>query len=206
MSTFQGQGITSIRGEQLIYQNVNFILKSGEVLKITGSNGSGKTTLLRQIAGLLPLTAGQILWDDKSWDYLNLSYLGHKIPIKLSLSLVENLRFWAQLWGSSPESCTEALIHFGLEAYANLPAELLSFGLRKRLHLCQLLLQRSEIWLLDEPLVGLDACGHTQLVQAIKRHTAQGGICLVATHQSLSIDKYQLLNLDTPEQASRQCA
>jgi heme exporter protein A len=181
-------GIACQRGSRLLFEDLSFTLAPGEGLLVTGPNGAGKTSLLRQLAGLLPLAGGSLTLtgagDDAAIPEL-CHYVGHLNAVKTSLSVADNLAFWADFLGGRPDHLPNALAAFGLRPLADLPAGLLSAGQKRKLALSRLFAAPRPIWLLDEPQVSLDAPSLKLLDGAIGAHLAQGGIALVASHTPL---------------------
>ena len=178
--------LTSIRGGRLVLDRLSFTLAPGETLVLRGRNGAGKSTLLRALAGLLPATGrveldGRALGREARADAV--AYAGHLDAIKPQLTVAENLRFWAGLFGGDPAA---ALAAFDLGPLADRPAHLLSAGQKRRLGLARLLVAPRRLWLLDEPTVALDADAIARLLAAVRAHTAAGGLAVVATHVALA--------------------
>lgn len=182
--------ISCQRGGRTIYRDLSFRLAPGEALLVTGPNGAGKTSLLRQIAGLLPLAGGVLRLEGGGHDAAipELShYVGHANAVKASLSVAENLAFWAQFLGARNQPLETALAAFGLASLADLPAGLLSAGQKRRLALARLLAATRPIWLLDEPQTSLDQASLKLLDAALKDHLGTGGIAVVASHAKLGV-------------------
>lgn len=176
------------RGGRTIFDGLSFAVSPGEAMLLTGPNGAGKTSLLRQIAGLLPLAAGRFSLDGAAPDAVlaeHCHYVGHPNAVKTSLSVRENLAFWAEFLGEDGGSLDRALAAFGLGALAELPAGLLSAGQKRKLALSRLFTASRPIWLLDEPQVSLDAASVRLLDKALNDHLAAGGIAFVASHTPL---------------------
>jgi heme exporter protein A len=180
--------LTCQRGGRVIFRDLSFSLAPGEALLVTGPNGAGKTSLLRQIAGLLPLSAGDLRLDGAASDAELpelCHYVGHLNAVKTNLSVGENLAFWAAFLGADGASLASALDAFGLTSLADLPAGLLSAGQKRKLALSRLFTARRPIWLLDEPQTSLDTASAKLLDDAIKAHLDLGGIAVVASHVAL---------------------
>jgi heme exporter protein A len=180
--------ISCQRGERVLFRDLSFVVQPGEGLLVTGPNGAGKTSLLRQIAGLLPLTAGRLSLKGAKPDAELpelCHYVGHLNGIKTSFTVRENLAFWADFLGENDGSVPRALGAFGLTPLADFPAGLLSAGQKRKVALSRLYAAPRPIWLLDEPQVSLDAPSLKLLEAAIKEHLEAGGIAMVASHTAL---------------------
>jgi heme exporter protein A len=181
-------GIDCQRGGRLLFEDLSFHLAPGEGLLVTGPNGSGKTSLLRQIVGLLPLAGGTLGVTGAREDAVLpdlCHYVGHANAAKSSLTVAENLTFWADFLGQGRDHLPNALAAFGLRPLADFAAGLLSAGQKRKLALSRLFAAPRPIWLLDEPQVSLDAPSLKLLDGAIGAHLAQGGIAVVASHTPL---------------------
>ena len=186
-------GLAAFRGDRLVLRDVSFEVEAGGALVLNGANGSGKSTLLRVLAGLLRPAAGQIFLHgaEISRDTPCFAYVGHQDAVKPGLSVAENLIFFARLGRRK----ADALDAFGLDALADLPARMLSAGQRRRLALARLALSRAEVWLLDEPTLGLDADSVVALKGLFATHRATGGVIVAATHLPLPLPKAATLRL-----------
>ncbi|WP_322865479.1 heme ABC exporter ATP-binding protein CcmA [Aquicoccus sp. G2-2] len=176
------------RGGVPVLQGVHFVLSPGRALILRGPNGIGKTTLLRAVAGLQPVLAGEIGLDREA-----MAYAGHADGIKPTLSVVENLTFWAAVFGTS--DIAPALDGFALNPLATRPAGALSAGQKRRLGLARLLVTGRPLWILDEPTVSLDTQAVGLFAAAIRAHLAGGGMALIATHIDLGLAEAEVLDL-----------
>ncbi|MBX3520086.1 MAG: heme ABC exporter ATP-binding protein CcmA [Xanthobacteraceae bacterium] len=179
-------GISCVRGGRKLYDGLSFSLTGGELLLLSGANGAGKTSLLRQVAGLLPLSGGEIGFEGGDLAE-ETHFVGHASGIKDTLSVAENLHFWCALYGSADAATEDALARLKLAPLAMLPARVLSAGQKRRLALSRLLAIRRAIWLLDEPDAALDAEGRETLLSIIAGYRARGGIVIVASHAALDL-------------------
>ncbi|KQY98027.1 cytochrome C biogenesis protein CcmA [Pseudolabrys sp. Root1462] len=180
------------RGGRQVFSDVSFAVPAGEALIVTGRNGSGKSTLLRVIAGLLRAAAGRIELSsgvDEASVAEQAHYLGHLDAAKPSLTVAENLQFWARFLGAPAAASLEpALEAVELATLADLPAAYLSAGQRRRLSIARLLAVKRPVWLLDEPTSALDAQSQGRLAAFMRDHLAGGGIIVAATHGPIGLD------------------
>ena len=186
------KNLAAIRGDHLLFEDLSFAVAEGEAIALTGRNGAGKTTLLRMIAGLVPLASGRVLWagEDALADlnayHARLAYLGHQDAVKPGLTVTENLRTWAAGRRAEREAAIEAALEqVDLLDLADIPARMLSAGQKRRLAIARLCLRPMALWLLDEPVTGLDTASVLLFGDMIARHRAQGGMVIAATHQDL---------------------
>jgi heme exporter protein A len=191
------------RGHKAIFSGISFAVGAGEALLVHGPNGAGKSSLLRIIAGLLRPARGEVALEGGDQDRTiaeQAHYLGHQDALKPSLSIAENLRFWAQFLGPGPGLAPlSALEAVGLAALADLPAGYLSAGQRRRLSLARLLAAKRAIWLLDEPSSTLDASGKQRLSGVMREHLSDGGLIIAATHMPLGLAGASVLRLGASE-------
>jgi heme exporter protein A len=186
------------RGGRDVFSGVSFNVGAGELLAVTGRNGAGKSSLLRIVAGLIRPVGGR-LWLEGGEPELSIAeqvhYLGHQDPVKPSLSVLENLQFWAAFFAGAIK-VDDALELVGLGAIAALPAGYLSAGQRRRLSIARLIAVKRPIWLLDEPTSTLDAAAQQRVAEFMRTHLSEGGLVLAATHSALGLSSIQELSLD----------
>lgn len=178
------EGLACFRGDRLVLDGVGFAVPGGGALLLLGPNGAGKSTLLRVLAGLRRPDAGTLHWDGGGDLAGHSAYLGHQDAIKPGLTVRENLAFAARLAGAPAMPALEAA---GLAPLAGLPARMLSAGQKRRLALARLGLSRAQLWLLDEPTLGLDAAAIARFGAALAAHRAAGGVVVAATHLPLPL-------------------
>lgn len=188
------------RGGETIFSGVSFRLESPGSLVITGPNGAGKSTLLRVLAGLLPVAAGNITWEDGGDDWPTLSgaihYLGHQNAMKPALTVAENLGFWRAFNGDYNASIDEALERVALGGVGHLPFGYLSTGQKRRVSIAKLLVSHRPVWLLDEPTSGLDRASEARFAELMEEHLSAGGMIVAATHLPLGLSGARMLEMN----------
>lgn len=173
--------LTVTRGGIPVLDGVCFTLEPGRALVLRGPNGIGKTTLLRTVAGLQPPYKGKLTGAGE-----NVAYAAHADGLKATLTVTENLSFWASVFGTG--DIAAALAAYQLEPLQNRPAGALSAGQKRRLGLARLMVTGRPVWVLDEPTVSLDVDAVAMFAGAVRAHLGQGGSALIATHIDLGLD------------------
>ena len=165
------ESVTCRRGGRLLFEDLNLQLGPGEALHLTGPNGSGKSSLIRLAAGLLRAERGRIERSDIALADEHLA-LDREQPLRRALGF----------WSGDVDQAMDAL---DLTRLADVPVRLLSTGQAKRATLARVAASGAPLWLLDEPLNGLDADGVERLDALIAGHLQGGGAVLAASHGPL---------------------
>ncbi|MGZ4971544.1 MAG: ABC transporter ATP-binding protein [Limisphaerales bacterium] len=168
-------------------------VERGQFFAILGPNAAGKTTLIKLLAGLLKPTSGsaKIAGYDVQTDPLEarrrLAYVPDFPFLYDKLTAWEFFRFIGQIFQMSEariqSSSRELISRFGLEAFLEKPIEGLSHGTRQRVAIASALMHDPEVFVIDEPMVGLDP-HHARVVKDIlKERTLKGMTVFLSTHQ-----------------------
>lgn len=173
------------RGERVLFAGLGFALGPGEALQVAGANGIGKSSLLRILAGLLHPFSGSV-------DGVGAVGLVDERPaLDLALPLGKALAFWQRIDGEHDNQH----LRLGLSDLLDVPVAYLSTGQKKRAAFARLIGQNALVWLLDEPLNGLDGEGAMLIQDLASEHCRAGGICLIASHQSFMLKSMARLDL-----------
>jgi heme exporter protein A len=172
------------RGDRVLFRGLSFALGAGEALHLSGPNGIGKSSLMRILGGLLRPYAGTVASEG------TLALADERLALDGHLPLEQALAFWARLDGTRVEGDL-----FGLHDLFDVPVRFLSTGQRKRAALARVAASNAAVWLLDEPLNGLDTRWCEVAQARIAEHCAGGGIAVIASHQPLVLPQLRQIAL-----------
>ena len=185
----EASGLTRRLGEREVLTDVSFSLGEGQTLVVFGPNGAGKTTLLRVLASLLSPHAGSVkvlggALPAEGWKVRGrIGFLGHAPLLYSDLTLIENLRYYARLYGVGEARIAELVGAVDLENRAGDPVHTFSRGMLQRAAACRALLHDPELLLLDEPRANLDPAAAkaiepllTGRTRVITSHDPAGGL------------------------------
>ncbi|MEC7623516.1 MAG: heme ABC exporter ATP-binding protein CcmA [Pseudomonadota bacterium] len=167
------------RGERLLFRGLSFACAPGDALLVAGANGIGKSSLIRMLAGLLRPLAGSVAIEGA------IGLVDERLALDPNLPLGQALRFWERLDNCAAPAHAHEILQ--LEPLLDVPVRYLSTGQKKRAALARLLNRSCPIWLLDEPLNGLDTQAQASFEALIAQHCAAGGIALVTSHQGIAL-------------------
>jgi len=181
------QDLACRRGERLLFRGLSLECAAGDALHIAGANGIGKSSLIRILAGLLRPFAGSIEREGA------IGLVDERLALDEALPLGKALAFWGSLDGSRDTGRAFDLLQLG--QLMDVPVRYLSTGQRKRAALARLLNSGSPLWLLDEPLNGLDRQAQAAFETLVAQHCQGGGIAVVASHQDFALPSPRRIDL-----------
>ena len=160
---------------------------AGRFHAILGDNGAGKTTLLRALAGLAQPTQGKVLIFGKAPKdaCYDIGYMAHPSLLYDEMSGMENLRYFARLYGIAGDSrCAEVIRGVGLDPELTRPVGQYSQGMRQRMSLARAILHDPKVLLLDEPFSNVDAHSAQEMVARLTSMRDAGKTIFLVTHQA----------------------
>ena len=167
--------VSCVRGGRLLFSELSLAVGPGEALHVAGPNGSGKSSLLRVAAGLLAPSGGSV-------ERVRPALADGSPALDSELPLQRALSFWIA------DAAHAAMQALGLSELARLPVRHLSAGQAKRASLARVAGSGASLWLLDEPLNGLDTASVGLVEALIANHRARGGAVVAASHGALAGD------------------
>jgi len=184
----EAQGLMRSFGDVKALDDVSFAVKPGELFGFIGPDGAGKTTLFRILTTLLRPDAGSahVLGLDVVKDYwmirTKVGYMPGRFSLYADLSLEENLRFFASVFGTTLEQGTSLIapIYEQIAPFKDRRAGALSGGMKQKLALCCALVHTPELLLLDEPTTGVDAVSRREFWDLLEKLRA-GGLTIIAS-------------------------
>ncbi|MFT5114100.1 MAG: heme exporter protein A [Parasphingorhabdus sp.] len=191
-SVLEASLLSCSRGDNLLFENLNFSIKAGEIHQIQGVNGAGKTSLLRILCGLSQPESGSLSWkgqniEQQREEYCgDLLFIGHQNGIKSELTPTTNLVSFTSIHGSVENPDIESILNsVGLYGHENTPCRFLSAGQKRRVAIARLYLSTAQLWILDEPITALDVEGIEKFQHRLEEHANQGGMVILTSHQDL---------------------
>jgi heme exporter protein A len=177
-------------GRRRAVSRVTFTARGGTILGLLGPNGAGKSTLLAMLGTLLRPSQGRIRFgrvdaeENAAAIRARIGVLGHDLFLYPELTALENLAFFAALYGiaDAQGAAHRALEHAGLSDRAHDQVSSLSRGMRQRVALERALIQSPRLVLLDEPFTGLDDRSGAALLARLAGLRREGAAVIVATH------------------------
>jgi heme ABC exporter ATP-binding subunit CcmA len=168
-------------------KDVNLSVEKGSTVTLLGPNGAGKTTLLKIMSGIMAPTEGKVLYHGNSGSSRRLKadtfYLGHKNSLYSSLTVLENLNFFSDLFALNRNGHIEDILReHGLWERRHDPVRELSQGMKRRLALTRGFVTGQTLIALDEPFVGLDMKWRALVVEKVESLKRQGKTLVLSTH------------------------
>jgi heme exporter protein A len=175
-------------GRSYALHRVSMRFERGTLTVLLGPNGAGKTTLLNILATLDKPTSGLLRFGELDAESFgrrgrhNIGWVSHDGLVYDDLSGLENLQFFADMYGVNRDDCERWLVRVGLENASKQQVKFYSRGMRQRLSIARALLHNPPLVLLDEPLTGLDPAGQVKMLELFGQLRQQGRILVMITH------------------------
>ena len=173
-------------------KDLSLEVKNGEIFGFLGSNGAGKTTTIKCICGILPFESGEIYIDDINLKEnpqqakLKLSYISDNHAVFERLTGREYVNHIANLYNTPKEDRENIINHlltlFNLQSAYDKPIKSYSHGMKQKINVIAGLVHKPKLWVLDEPLLGLDPQSGLELKNLMREHAKNGNTVFFSSH------------------------
>lgn len=196
MSKIEIKNVNMSFGKQVIFENINMTLQSGQSIGLVGENGSGKSVLFKLIAGLLKPNSGEVIVNGYKVSHedifvRDIGALIEEPAFIASLSGRENLELLASINHIiGKEQINQVLESVGLsQEQADKKAKYYSLGMKKKLGIAQAIMEGQNILLLDEPMNALDEDSVERMSQLFLKKREEGALMLLTSHHASDIER-----------------
>lgn len=214
--SLQVVNLTKNYGAKCALSNVNFSLESGKIIGLLGSNGSGKTTFLKIAAGILQPTAGKVLvcgMDVGTETKKIVSFLPERTYLNSWMRIRDIIDYFADFYEDFDKNIAMNMLT-SLSLDANAKLKTLSKGNREKVQLVLVMSRRAKVYLLDEPIAGVDPVAREFILETILSNRNPDSTIIISTHLIADVEKIldnfifirdgQLLMINDVEKAKAQ--
>ncbi len=178
-------------GEKQVLKNINLKIESNKKIGLLGKNGSGKSTLFKLANDLLTPTSGQVLVDGKTISSETkklVSYLPERTYLSASMKVSDAINFFADFYEDFDREKAEKLL-VDLQLDKNMRLSKMSKGMKEKVQLVLVMSRNAKIYILDEPLGGVDPASRDYILQTILKNFNKDATLLISTHMIADIEK-----------------
>ena len=194
--------VTVTYSQKPVLWNIDYTLPTGKLIGVVGPNGSGKTTMIKSVMGLVPMSSGYIKVFDKSLAELRqrVSYVPQRGSVDwdfpasvldvVLMGRLKNNNIFKRFSKQDKEIAMECLKKVKMENFIKRQISELSGGQQQRVFLARSLAQQADLYLMDEPFVGVDAATESAIIELLKDMRAQGKTIMVVHHDLQTVREY----------------
>ena len=185
------KNLTKRYGKNVALDNVDIKVEGGKIIGLLGPNGSGKTTFLKCVAGLLTIDGGEILIGGEpvgAKTKAMVSYLSERMALSVSSTVEECMDIYSAYFEDFDRQKAQAMLSsLGIDRKARIKT--LSKGTNEKVQLILTMSRRAKLFLLDEPLGGVDPAAREYILQSILAKYKEGATIIVSTHLILDVEE-----------------
>lgn len=185
------QNLTKKFGKKTILDNINLEIPRGKIVGLLGQNGAGKSTLIKLLNDLLTPTSGSILIDDQTIGVHSkhiIAYLPERTYLDKSLKIRDTLKFFAEFYDNFDRNKAEKLLQ-DLDLELDMYIKKMSKGMQEKLQLVLVMSRNADLYILDEPLGGVDPATRDYILDTILNNFSNGASVLISTHLIADIER-----------------
>lgn len=191
MALLQYVDVSKSYGQHQVLKNVNLKIPRNKIVGLLGKNGTGKTTLIKLAVGLLTPTQGKILFNDRPLDMAGksaIAYLPERTYLDKSMTVRQVLQYFTEFYDNFDRKRAEQLLlDLGLDQ--NIQVLKMSKGMQEKLQLIIVMSRRAELYILDEPLGGVDPATRDYILDTILSNFQKNATVLISTHLISDIER-----------------
>ena len=178
-------------GDQVVLKDINLQIPAGKVVGMLGKNGSGKSTLFKLANDLLTVTSGEILIDGKPIGVETkriVSYLPERTYLDPSMCVKDVIKMFVTFYPDFDQAKAEKLL-LDLQLNRDMRLSKMSKGMKEKVQLVMVMSRRAKLYILDEPLGGVDPASRDYILKTILKHFNPDATLLISTHMIADIEK-----------------
>ncbi len=178
-------------GDQQVLKNINLEIPSGKIIGLLGKNGQGKTTLIKLLTGLLTPTSGTVRINGRSVGITSkakIAYLPERTYLDRNMTVREILQYFSEFYNNFDMERAKKLLK---ELDLDIDSKILhmSKGMQEKLQLILVMSRDAELYILDEPLGGVDPATREYIIKTILTNFCEGASVLISTHLIADIEQ-----------------
>lgn len=185
------KNLSIVYKNKLVLDKLNLYFKKGEIVGLLGPNGSGKTTLLRILAGLEKNYKGEVKIGGENPDYLTKSFVSYQpdhLPLDKSYNLIQISNLYDEFFEDFSKEKFEKIIRdFKLDM--KMKIKNMSKGMKDKVQIALSLSRKSDLYLLDEPMSGIDPASRKKIMDVIIDNFDSEGLMIISTHLISQIER-----------------
>ena len=178
-------------GDKQVLKNINLNIPKGKIIGLLGKNGMGKTTLIKLINDLLTITSGEILVNGKKIGIeskKSISYLPERTYLDKSMKISQVLKYFSEFYDNFDINKAKRLIK-DLDLDEELKISKMSKGMQEKLQLILVMSRKCDLYILDEPLGGVDPATRDYILDTILSNFCEGASVIISTHLISDIER-----------------
>ena len=191
MELLQCINLSKNYGKKCALKNINLTIPRGKIVGLLGKNGTGKTTLIKLINDLLTATTGEVLINGEKVGVGSksvISYLPERTYLDKSMTIEKTLKFFESFYNDFEiEKARKLLADLGLSTEMKISK--MSKGMQEKLQLVLVMSRKSELYILDEPLGGVDPATRDYILDTILTNFNEGASVIISTHLISDIER-----------------
>ena len=191
MELLECKNLCKSYGKKKVLKNINLTIPRGKIIGLLGKNGTGKTTLIKLINDLLVPTSGEILINGKKVGVESkniISYLPERTYLDKSMTVREVIKFFSEFYEDFDSKKAEKLIK-DLDLDINSKLSKMSKGMQEKVQLVLVMSRKSQLYILDEPLGGVDPATRDYILDTILSNFCEGASIIISTHLISDIER-----------------